>query len=169
MTSNPKTPEGNNENPLSSDPSRVGNQLCFADLCATNQQRPEFRKFASELLAVIEKHADAMNKNDAAAAAALFTEDAVYMTDRGLIKGREAIEKMYADLFQKLHFSRPCHHGRSGLPSHRRHAMAKTLWATGGWSWTIQVQNSDPVQIKGFWSVIYVREGDDLKIRMFSP
>ena len=46
-----------------------------------------------------------MNKNDAAAAAALFTEDAIYLTDRGPINGREAIEKMYADLFQKMHFS----------------------------------------------------------------
>jgi hypothetical protein len=43
----------------------------------------------------------------------------------------------------------------------------KEMWATGGWSSTIQVQNSDPVQIKGFWAVI--RGGDDLKIRMLSP
>ena len=30
-----------------------------------------------------------------------------------------------------------------------------------------QAQNSDLVQIKGYWSVI--RGGDDLKIRMLSP
>jgi hypothetical protein len=42
----------------------------------------------------------------------------------------------------------------------------KEMWATGGWSSTIQVQNSDPIQIKVYWSVI--REGDDLKIRMLS-
>ena len=46
-------------------------------------------------------------------------------------------------------------------------AVGKRLWATGGWSSTIQVQNSDPTQIKGYWSVI--REGDDLKIRLLSP
>ena len=45
--------------------------------------------------------------------------------------------------------------------------MAKTMWATGGWSSTIKVENSDPVQIKGYWSVI--RGGDDLKIRMHQP
>ena len=44
----------------------------------TNTPDPQVRQ---RLLAVIEKHADAMNKNDAAAAAALFTEDAVYLTD----------------------------------------------------------------------------------------
>ena len=129
----------------------------------TNAPDPQVRQ---RLLAVIEKHADAMNKNDAAVAAALFTEDAVYLTDRGPIKGREAIEKMYADLFQKLHFSdnvitvdqdSPRIIGTDG----------KEMWATGGCSSTIQVQNSDPVQIKGYWSVI--RGGDDLKIRMLSP
>ena len=57
----------------------------------TNTPDPQLRQ---RLLAVIEKHADAMNKNAAAAAAALFTEDAVYLTDRGPINGREAIEKM---------------------------------------------------------------------------
>ena len=90
----------------------------------------------------------------------------IYLTDRGPIKGRQAIEKMYADLFQKLHFSdhvitvdqdSPRIIGTDG----------KEMWATGGWSSTIQVQNSDPVQIKGYWSVI--RGGDDLKIRMLSP
>ena len=65
----------------------------------TNTPDPQLRQ---RLLAVIEKHADAMNKNDAAAAAASFTEDGIYLTDRGPIKGQEAIEKMYADLFQKL-------------------------------------------------------------------
>ncbi len=93
----------------------------------------------------------AMNKNDAAAAPALFTEDAIYLTHRGPIKGREAVEKMYADLFQKMHFSdhvitvdqdSPRVIGTDG----------KTLWATGGWSSTIQVENSYPVQIKGYWS-----------------
>jgi hypothetical protein len=54
----------------------------------TNTPNPQLRQ---RLLAVIEKHADAMNKNDAAAAAALFTEDAIYLTDRGPINGREAI------------------------------------------------------------------------------
>ena len=37
----------------------------------TNTPDPQLRQ---RLLAAIEKHADAMNKNDAAAAAALFTE-----------------------------------------------------------------------------------------------
>ena len=129
----------------------------------TNTPDPQLRQ---RLLAVIEKHADAMNKNDAAAAAALFTEDAVYLTDRGPFNGREAIEKMYADLFQKVHFSDHVITVDQDSP-HIIGTDGKTMWATGGWSSTIQVQNSDPIQIKGYWTVI--REGDDLKIRMLSP
>jgi uncharacterized protein (TIGR02246 family) len=129
----------------------------------TNTPDPQVRQ---RLLAVIEKHADAMNKNDAAAAAALFTEDAVYLTDRGPINGRKAIEKMYADLFQKVRFSDHVITVDQDSP-HIIGTDGKTVWATGGWSSTIQVQSSDPIQIKGYWSGI--REGDDLKIRMFSP
>ena len=129
----------------------------------TNTPDPQLRQ---RLLAVIEKHADAMNKNDAAAAAALFTEDAIYLTDRGPINGREAIEKMYADLFQKVRFSDHVITVDQNSP-HILGTDGKEMWATGGWSSTIQVQNSDPMQIKGYWSVI--REGDDLKIRMLSP
>jgi hypothetical protein len=36
-TKNRKTPRGNNENTRSSDACRIGNQLCFADLCSTNK------------------------------------------------------------------------------------------------------------------------------------
>ena len=54
----------------------------FAD---TNAPDPQLRQ---KLLDVIAKHADAMNKNDAAAAAACFTQDGVYVTDGGPINGR---------------------------------------------------------------------------------
>ena len=128
----------------------------------TNTPNPQLRQ---RLLAVIEKHADAMNKNDAAAAAALFTEDAIYLTDRGPINGREAIEKMYADLFQKMHFS---DHVISVDQDSPRiiGTDGKEMWATGAWSATIKGENWGPTEIKGFWSVI--REGDDWNIRMIT-
>jgi hypothetical protein len=47
----------------------------------------------------------AFNNNDAAALAALFTKNAVIVTDGGPFYGREAIEKWYADLFKNVHFS----------------------------------------------------------------
>ena len=49
----------------------------FAQL--KNTPDPQLRQ---TLLDVIKKHGDAMNQNDAAAAAACFTQDGVYVTDR---------------------------------------------------------------------------------------
>ena len=49
------------------------------------------------------KIAEAFNKNDATAVAALWTEDAVWVTPEGVFSGRQAIEKRYADIFQRWH------------------------------------------------------------------
>ena len=51
------------------------------------------------------KYDEATNSNDAAAVAALFTEDAVIVTPQGPIYGREAIQKHYADDFLNWHNS----------------------------------------------------------------
>jgi ketosteroid isomerase-like protein len=64
----------------------------------TNTPDPELRQ---RLLAVVKKHGEAINNNDAAACAALFTEDAVLVNDTGPIYGREAIERWYAQLLNE--------------------------------------------------------------------
>ena len=126
----------------------------------TDKPDPQLRE---RLTAVIQKHADAFNKNDAAAAAACFTDDAVLVTDRGPINGREAIEKWYADLFKNVSFSDQIITIDPDSP-HIFGTDGKVIWATGAWSSTIKGENFGPTPIKGYWSV--VREGDDLKIRM---
>jgi hypothetical protein len=52
----------------------------------TNKPDPQLRE---KLIAAIKKHTDALDKNDAAALAALFTEDGVYVTATGPINGAE--------------------------------------------------------------------------------
>jgi hypothetical protein len=44
----------------------------------------------------------------------------------------------------------------------------KEVWETGEWSETGQGETGDPIQIKGYWSAIDTREGDDWKIRMLT-
>ena len=68
----------------------------------TNSPDPELRE---ALTTFNKKVDDGLNSGDAAALAALFTEDAVFVTDQGPIFGRQAIEKWSADLFQTIHFS----------------------------------------------------------------
>jgi ketosteroid isomerase-like protein len=67
-----------------------------------NTPDPQLRQ---RLLALIQKYSDAENNNDATALAARYSEDAVEVTDTGPIYGRQAIEKLHADDFQKVHVS----------------------------------------------------------------
>ena len=128
----------------------------------TNTPDPQLRE---RYVALVKKYDEAANKNDAAAVAALYTEDAVFVTDTGPIYGREAIEKHYADDYQKMHISNHLITVDQDSP-HMIGTDGKELWATGAWSATIKGENFDPIDIKGYWSVI--REGDDWKIRMLT-
>ena len=126
----------------------------------TNKPDPKLRE---RLIARIKAHTDALDKNDAAAVAANFTADAVYLEQDGPTFGRTAIEKLWADRFQKVHFS----NDRVTVDEDSPHIIGtdgKQMWATGSWSATIQGKDWGPKEIKGYWSVI--REGDDWKIRM---
>ena len=40
------------------------------------------------------------------------------------------------------------------------------VWANGEWSETIQDPNGGPIEVKGYWSSVHVREGDTWKIRL---
>jgi ketosteroid isomerase-like protein len=126
----------------------------------TNKPDPQLRE---RLIARIKAHTDALDKNDAAAVAANFTEDAVNVEQDGTTFGRAAIEKLWADRFQKVHLS----NNQVTVDEDSPHIIGtdgKGMWATGTWSATIKGENFGPTEIKGYWSVI--REGDDWNIRM---
>jgi Domain of unknown function (DUF4440) len=99
---------------------RAGNQLCFADLA--QQKGTVDPKIVEQLNAISTKYDEAVNNNDATAVAALYTEDAVFVTDRGPIYGRQAIEKWYADVFKAWHPKKPHRQERSEFSSHCRYA-----------------------------------------------
>jgi ketosteroid isomerase-like protein len=106
---------------------------------------------------------DAYNRNDAAAAAALFTEDALLVAPDGMFSGRQHIEQRYADAFQwspNIDFN--CSRDRTHL-----NAIDSAVWSAGQWFSTFQSQ-AGPVFAWGYWSAIYVREGDAWKIRMLT-
>ena len=56
-----------------------------------------------KLLAIAKADEEAHNNYDAAAAAALYTRDAVFLTPEGPIIGRQAIQKWYTNLWQSWH------------------------------------------------------------------
>jgi ketosteroid isomerase-like protein len=128
----------------------------------TSTPDPLLRQVAD---ALSKKFNEAWNNNDAAALAALFTKDAVLVNNTGPIYGREAIEKQYADLFKQMHFS-----NHIATPDrYSPHIIGTTgneLWWNGEYSVTIQGQTGGPIQAKGYWTSIVVREGDVWKDRM---
>jgi uncharacterized protein (TIGR02246 family) len=124
-------------------------------------------QIVQQLHAIGKKSDEAFLKGDVAARVALFTEDAVYLGPSGPIYGREAIEKYYADLFQKVHFLSNVTTYDPTSP-HPIGTDGNAVCENGEFSATviIQGQDSGPKQIKGYWASVKVREGDTWKIRL---
>ena len=104
---------------------------------------------------------EAFNKNDAVALAALFTEDAVLVAPDGMFFGRQAIQKRYADTFRRWPVTTSSGQGSC------LNAIDNAAWATGKW-WTTRQGQTGPKFESGFWSAIYVGEGDAWKIRLLT-
>ena len=144
----------------------VGLAICFAVPTFAQQKEPTpSEQDRQQLDAHVKKSDEAWNNNDATALAALYTEDAVEVTDRGPVNGRKVIEKLHADDLQKVHVSNHLITVDQDSPQIIGTA-GNELWATGEWSETIQGKNFGPIPIKGYWSVL--REGEDWKIRMLT-
>jgi uncharacterized protein (TIGR02246 family) len=119
-----------------------------------------------QLDAAVKGFDEAFNKNDSAVLAALFTEDAVLVTETGPLYGREAIEDHHAKLLHECRFDN--HAGKADQYSpHTLGTALNEMWASGEWSCAIRVDSEGPpTQVNGHWSSIYVREGDGWKKRM---
>jgi uncharacterized protein (TIGR02246 family) len=106
--------------------------------------------------AFIREYEEGFNKNDAAALAALCTEDAVQVSPERPICGRRAIEKNYADFFQQSHPT------NLNCTIDQVYAVGNVSWNSGDFSFTLQGDNG-PLSIKGYRLDILVREGNAWK------
>jgi uncharacterized protein (TIGR02246 family) len=113
-----------------------------------------------QIRVLAKKHDEAVNRHDAAAVAALYTQDGVLTTyDHGSFRGRKAIENAYA----RLYFNRPFINYFTTV--NRVTAVGYQVNSTGTWSATQNV-NDGPAKDVGHYSWVVVREGDTWKIRM---
>jgi uncharacterized protein (TIGR02246 family) len=121
----------------------VGLAISFAFPTFAQQKGTPDPQLRQTLVALIKKYDEAFNKNDAAAVAALFTEDAIFVTDKGPVNGRQAIEKFWADEFKQFHHSNGIVTVDESSP-HIIGTAGNEMWATGGWSMTVQGNDADP-------------------------
>lgn len=98
--------------------------------------------------------------------AAPFTDNVVWVSLWGPVYGWQAVEKWYADVFPKLAHSSHVTNGDEKSPPVVS-ADGKEAWWVGEWTTTLQTPNG-PKDIQGYWSAVYVREGDAWKIRMLT-
>jgi len=119
-------------------------------------------KALDEFGQLVTQQSEAFTNKDAAAVAALFTEDAVLVAPDGIFSGRRAIEKRFEDTFQRTPFT---------VFNDPRDYYLKTIdnavCSYGQWWSTVQGETG-PVFVTGYFSAIYVPEGDAWKIRMLT-
>jgi uncharacterized protein (TIGR02246 family) len=138
----------------------VGLAISFALPTFAQQTNTSDQQLREQLVPLDKKVDEAFNNNDAAALAALYTEDAIKVTPQGPIHGRQAIEKWLAEVFKTWHPKNYI----AKTDSLRIIGTADNIAENGEWSQTLQGKNGEPIPIKGYWSVIVVREGEDWKI-----
>jgi uncharacterized protein (TIGR02246 family) len=110
------------------------------------------------------KFDEAFNRNDAAAVAALYAEDGVWVSlKNGAFHGRQAIEKAYA----KYEFG-PWHPSNLVGRINRVTLVGNDVRAYGTWSETFRGANGGPIDDNGYFLWVNVREGDTWKIRKSS-
>lgn len=97
--------------------------------------------------------ATAFNRQDAAAVAALFSEDGLRVTPQGIIQGRDAIHKDADKRFQARF------HDLSITPLTAR-ALSGSMWEAGEWTMKIGDQ-----PVHGYFAMTLVRESNSFKIR----
>ena len=105
----------------------------------------------------------AYDQNDAPAVAALFTVDGVLVTGDGVFRGRQRVEERYARGFRRS----PVSDFICSRECYNLQAIDNAVWATGEWANAFQGQTG-PAFARGYWSAIYVPEGEVWKIRLLS-
>jgi uncharacterized protein (TIGR02246 family) len=118
-----------------------------------------------KLLADFKSAPEAHNNLDAAAYAAIYARDAVFLTPDRPIIGRQAIQKWFTEFFQQSPLRPKDSMGKiDGNAFHLIGNTGNEVWATGEYSETVQGENGEPRPVHSYNFWIFVREGEDWKI-----
>src|SRR5438046_181009 len=112
----------------------------------------------SPFAAAGKQYAEAYNRKDAAAVAALFADDAVRVTDRGIIQGREAIQKS-----TEAGFEAGGHDLR--IRYHVTHIDGNTGWSVAEVDFSVRGKDGSVSPMHAFATSVWVRDGGAWKIK----
>jgi uncharacterized protein (TIGR02246 family) len=101
----------------------------------------------------------AVKEQNPAALAALFAEDGTWVTAQGVFAGPAAIEKSFADYFQRSPLTNQI------FQTDQLNSLGDEAWSIGQWWRTVQSPGG-LVFLSGYWSAIIVQEGEVWKFRM---
>jgi uncharacterized protein (TIGR02246 family) len=126
--------------------------LTMSTLAQPNEAAPS-EQDRQQIDALATRYADAANGHDAAAIAALFTEQGVIVSPEGILSGRQAVERFYRDTFNAATVS------GSAIKTTELHVVGDLAWAVGQW-------RNDAQQ--GNWGSVDERRGDAWQLRMLT-
>jgi uncharacterized protein (TIGR02246 family) len=106
---------------------------------------------------LLETWETAASRKDAAAVASLYTEDAMRVMPRGISYGRAAIEKDLVESFKVT--------SNIADKVEKVQVVGEVALVSGTWSATLQSKDG-PIQARGYWGGVYVRDGDTWKTRL---
>jgi uncharacterized protein (TIGR02246 family) len=140
----------------------IGLAIGFTVPTLAQQKDTADPQIAEQIRALASNFDEAFNRNDAAAVAAFYTEDAVRVTPNGTFSGRQAIEKGYAKFdFQQYQANDHV------LKVNQVNAVGNDVRALGTWTTSFQEGGhaGERSHAGGHFTLIMVREGDTWKIR----
>ena len=105
------------------------------------------------------KYIESFNKKDSAGLVSLYTADALQVNATGAHK----VTTAFFDEFWKIGDIK--HHA-----TFEQVAVLNptTATATGTWQWTGKAANGSPIDTGGYWTGVYVKDGDSWKIKMIT-
>ncbi len=120
-----------------------------------------------KLVELGKKNDDAWSKSNAAAVAALFTKDALFLTPTGILSGTDAIQQHYEDDFRDFQVRGVRVTAVSRII--QAHAVGKNMaWAIGEWAQTIAGPANLVKELHGNSVILAQRDGDSWKWRLLS-
>ena len=125
--------------------------ICFA-AAASAQEAP--KSVLTAIDATNAKFVQNWNKHDAAATAALFEPDALFVAPPGTSVGRQGVQQYYEKLFTTVHPSEDFTHDIDRVQM----LSSDLAMAIGHW-------NLSHPALKGFWSAVYEHKGEAWEMR----